>query len=102
MQKERIPMHKKSGFLCRERGARGKGTAEVGARQKRVGIRTSRARETLPSISWHAKGRPSRGIYPPGVSWVSPDEALGEGDPHARKGRARRGFRRAGSVLKNY
>ena len=55
-----------------------------------------------PSISWHAKGRPSRGIYPPGVSWVSPDEALGEGDPHARKGRARRGFGRAGSVLKNY
>ena len=49
-------MHKESGFLCRERRARGKGAAESGARRKRVGIQTRDARETLPSISWHAKG----------------------------------------------
>lgn len=90
MHKERIPMHKESGFLCRERRARGKGAAEAWARRKRGGTRTRRARKTLPSISWHAKGRPSRGIYPLGVSWVSPDEALGEGEGIPMRGKGAR------------
>ena len=44
------------------------------------------AGETLPSISWHAKGRPSRGIYPLGVFWASPGEALGRGILMREKG----------------
>ena len=40
IHKERIPLHKESGFLCRKRRARGKRAAEAGARRKHVGIRT--------------------------------------------------------------
>ena len=59
-----------------------------GAREQAKQRGASRAWETPPSISWHVKGRPSKGIYPRGVSWVSPDEALGEGEgnPDALRG----------------
>ena len=91
MHKERIPMHKESGFLCRERKAR--------EQAKRRGARRA---ENAPQHIMACQGAAVKGNMPPGVSWVSPDEASGEGDPHARKRRARRGFGRAGSVLKNY
>ena len=79
MHKERIPMHKESGFLCRERGARGKGTAEVGARQKRVGIRTSRARETLPQHIMACQGAAVKGDIPPGGILGFPRRGVGKG-----------------------
>ena len=89
MHKERISMHKESGFLCRERRARGK-----------------------RSQAYHGMPRGGRqGEYTPGGYFGFPQTRRRrggvmmheeEGDRHARKRRARRGFGRAGSVLKNY
>lgn len=78
----------KEGFYAEKEGGGGRGGGGWGASKTRPGPDASRAGKTLPSISWHAKGRPSRGACPQGVFWASPDEALGEGSPCAEKARA--------------
>ena len=70
IHKERIPLHKESGFLCRKRRARGKRAAEAGARRKHVGIRTRRARGKH-SPAYHSMSRGGcQGEYTPGGIWV--------------------------------
>ena len=88
MHKERIPMHKKSGFLCRERRARGKRGKGMKRSARRAG--------NPPQHTMACQGSAVKGDIPPGGILGSPRRGVGRGDPHARKRRARRGFGRAG------
>ena len=84
MHKERIPLHKENGFLCRERGARGKRAAEAGARRKRVRIRTRRARGKHPQHIIACQGAVVKGNMPRGGIWGR--ERIGWGKRCERSG----------------
>ena len=77
MHKERIPMHKESGFLCRERGAR--------EQAKRRGA--SRA-GNAPQHTMACQGAAVKGNIPPGGILGFPRRGVGRGgSPCAEKAR---------------
>ena len=91
MHKERIPLHKENGFLCRKRGARGKRAAEAGARRKRVRILTRRARGKH-SPAYHSMSRGGcQGEYAPGWHLGAGEDRVGQAVRAQR--RQRRGTR---------
>ena len=68
MHKERIPLHKENGFLCRERGARGKGMKR-GTRHARSDASDVARGENTPQHIIACQGAAVKGNMPRGGIW---------------------------------